>query len=441
MPEMRDEFAIWLKALLSSKWMPIDLSDKAPYLRKGTGRESRFSSHFYAAYSQNDCAFIIQGFLDQVEITIKPPATDMSPIVLNHFKEAAALHEMENPGFWGSGQSYKNAVSRELKGYLRSLAEQYINPLSLPRDESQWENAVSNVSARWAGFYINWVSDGYKSALSSDQILRLGEAQPYVTLWTNGKVIRISLGHSNAFAHDLSEFTNNVPNRRPASVTPLNPTAVELWDMANWFAEGGPVDDPARATSMMSCVVVKAPYAPNVGVGESGEETGGQPWWSNETLLPMTPLKWHIAEFAALTGGTALDLGKNECAYQDSFSGQISTATNRQKLLDEAKIRRDKCAAISGRFASLAYPPEVRAERDEFLAAIRANLNAWDAAITFWQSVVQEFPDASEAFYNLRATGLSEQLTNAELANTAERIEKAANACAVPLYRKFGLER
>lgn len=53
--------------------------------------------------------------------------------------------------------------------------------------------------------------------------------------------------------------------------------------------------------------------------------------------------------------------------------------------------------------------------------------------------VVQQYPEASEAFYEPRGSALEKQLAASGLAGANSRMGKAARA-GVPLFTRFGLE-
>jgi len=437
-PEMRPEFGVWLPALLAPKWVPPDLVERAPYLRRGEARESRWYSHFYAAYALAEHEFIVQGFLDFVQVTIKPPFTPLPEAVAGPFAEATALRETAPPGQWALGVDYRSAVTRDLKQFLRKLAERYVNPLSTPSSEKQWDQALSGVSATNAGFWIGWATEGHKAYLPPDLSADSPALRRSVScsLWTNGRVVKLTLDHCDIWAHSFEDWLETFPKPVVASVAPLNPEAVELWDMRHWEDECGPVSEKDRAVYDMIQVLVKQPYAPNVGIEMSGEWAGGQPWWGNQVKLPMTELKWHIAEFAALLGGTGLAAGSQR--YPQDFGRRLGRASDRPRFLEDARADRKECEAVADRFSALRYPCEVQPTRDKMLAALRDGVRAWDMALAYWEPIVAEHPDASEALYELLGETLHRQLAEAGLQDVGRRIGTLSNG--VPLFEEFGLQ-
>jgi hypothetical protein len=439
-PNMRSEFGVWLPALLAAEWIPPDLVERAPYLRRGEARESRWYSHFYAAYALAEHEFIVQGFLDFVQVTIKPPFAPVPEAVAGPFAEAAALRQTGPPGQWALGVDYRSAATRDLKEFLRKLAERYVNPLSAPSSEQQWDQALSGVSATNAGFWIGWGTQGHKAYLPPNLSADSPALRRSVScsLWTNGRVVKLTLDHCDIWAHSFEDWLETFPKPVVASVAPLNPEAVELWDMRHWKDECGPVSDEDRAVYDMIQVLVKQPYAPNVGIEMSGEWAGGQPWWGNQVKLPMTELKWHIAEFAALLDGTHIHVERHR--YPKNFASQLSSASDRAAFLEEAEGHREALAEAVNRFRTLRYPLEVQEERDEMLAALRDGVRLWDVALALWEPAVQQHPEASETFYELRGRALEEDLAASGLAGANARMGKAARA-GVPLFERFGLQQ
>jgi len=380
---------------------------------------------------------MVKGFFDNIRVTIKPPPASLPAPVAAAFAEAVALHETTEPGHWGAGQDYSDAASRHIKAYLRNTAEQYFNPLSLPATEPEWERALAGITAINGGFKINWLLHSYQAYIPAARPTEPGPHAVYCTLWTNGRVVELKLHHGGVYAHDFSAFFDTFPEPVIAPVTPLNPQAVEMWDLCYWEGVGGPVDDSARATSTMIKVVVRAPYAPNVGEEMSGPETGGQPWWCNEVQLPMTELKWHIAEFAGLLGGTGLAAGTR--GYPKGFGRRLGRASDRPRFLEDARAEWKECEAVADRFSALRYPCEVQPTRDKMLAALRDGVRAWDMALAYWEPIVAEHPDASEALYELLGETLDRQLAEAGLQDVGRRIGTLSNG--VPLFERFGLQQ
>jgi hypothetical protein len=441
LPEMRAEFAIWLESLLAPQWRPAGLAGAAPYLRRGTGRESRWHSHFYAAYEVGGTEALVQGFLDFVQVTMKPPSGNLSAAVAADFSKAAALDESRPAGQWAVGSDYSGETSPELKSYLRGVAEHYVNPLSLPDGtESTWDEVLTRIETVNGGFTISWMTAGYKGLAAL--VSRGGDPDlvpATCLLWTNGRVVRLRLEHDGIWAHDLAAFADAVPPPVRATVAPLNSDAVELWDMAQWRGTDGPVDDPARAVTMVARVVVKAPYAPRVGAEEPGADANGQPSWGNQVNLPMTDLKWHVAEFAALAGATQMAVHYHGAPGPTALGAVLVASKDRARDLAQAKETRDNLQALADRYAALRYPPEVSAEREALLSALRDGVRAWDMTLAYWQPIVQQPASTDEAYY-ANCTGRSErELKEAGLWGTEDRIG-AASDVAAPLFRKFGLQ-
>jgi hypothetical protein len=440
LPDMRPEFGIWLKSLLASNWLPDDLATSAPYLRVGAARESRFRSCFYALYARLATTFMVKGYLDRVEVTIKPAVPTLSSALAASFQKAALLDEARPPGW----QEYQDETG-ELGPYLRSLAERYINPVSLPKSESAWARILSPRIGRYnGGFTIHWPTDGYVR-YSADQ-RPVGGRGPDAILWTNGRAIRLTVSHDARWVeHSFQSFLDSFPKPVPVTVPPLNPQAVEFWDAQEWDNdESGPVSDPERATRGTIEIAVKAPFAPPAGEGEEGGPVAGQPSWQRQVILPMDPLKWHIAEFVTLAAASELSLFRGRPfhgsdLYDSSFTFQLAGSSDRNTLLADARTRRNDCAAVADRFASLRYPPEVQTERDEMLSALRAAAQAWDQALAFWQPIVRDHPNETADFYRLQGWALQRQLAAAGLEDTADRIHKAAN-CSRPLFRELGMQ-
>ena len=438
LPDMRPEFGIWLKSLLASTWLPDDLATSAPYLRVGAAWESRFRSCFYALYARLATTFMVKGYLDRVEVTIKPAAPTLSSALAASFQKAARLDEARPPGALGAGHEYQDETG-ELGPHLRSLAERYINPVSWPKSESEWARILSRITRYNGGFKINWSTDGYVRYSPDGRPITGGRPSP--TLWTNGRAIRLTVSHDDRWVHSFQSFFDSFPQPVPVTVPALNPQAVEFWDAQEWANdESGPVSDPERATRGTIEIAVKAPFAPAVTAEEGGKwPGGGQPSWQRQVILPMDPLKWHIAEFATLAAASELSLFRGSNLYDYYFSSQFVESSDRGKLLAEARARRDTCVAVADRFASLRYPPEVQAERDEMLSALRAAAQAWDQPLAFWQPIVRDHPKETKSFYRLQGEALERQLAAAGPAHIAERIHKAAN-CSRPLFRELGMQ-
>ena len=440
-PDMRAEFGVWVKVLLADRWIPKGLVDSAVYLRRGTGRESRHHSHFYAAYEMEGCELLVQGFMDQIRVTAKCYA-DLPQSVVGVFTEAAALKEASGAGGWAVSRDYRDGATSELRSYLRSIAERYVNPACLPESDVDWQERLNAVSLRGDGFGINWGTHGHESVVRGMQTVDslTGGHAVVCSAWTNGRAVRLVLDHGGVFVRDFGALSMAYPEPSIASVVPLNPQAVELWDMAQWNAGDGPVDSRERASSMLIAVVVRPPYAPGASAGQSLPERPGMPFWGNEIRLPMTPLKAHILEFAALAGGVGMSMWHDGCYQHDSFGEELGRAADREVFLGEARARRDACSAITERFAALRYPMEAQAERNELVAALQASVQAWHAALAFWGPVVQSYPDASETFYRLQGENLEKQLEGAGLTKVAERVGNAVQACGVPLFERYGLQ-
>ena len=433
-PDIRPEFAIWAKSLLAPEWLPADLPDSAPYLRSGTHRESRFRSYMYGAYKLDGISFMLKGYLDFIHATIRNPSLQVPASVEAALVEARSLDEARPAGALGVPRRYKSA-NREIRSHLRALAECYLNPVSLPQSEAAWTEALSHVRTYNGGFWVTWLTDGYSSLVpqppeKAETVL--------VVVWTNGRTLRLSIHHNGVWVHSFSHWLETFPKRVVASVAPLNPEAVELWDMRHWKDECGPVSEEDRAVYDMIQVLVKQPYAPNVGIEMSGEWAGGQPWWGNQVRLPMTELKWHIAEFAALLDGTHIHVEHHR--YPKTFASELGSASDRAAFLEEAEGHREALAEAVDRFCTLRYPLQVQAERNEMLAALRDGVRVWEIALAFWEPAVQQYPEASEAFYELRGRALEEQLAASGLAGATARMGKAARA-AVPLFERFGLQQ
>jgi hypothetical protein len=435
-PDMRPEFAIWLRAVLAPQWLPADLPDTAPYLRVGKDRESRYRSCFYATYQIDGTAFMVKGYLDRVEVTIKPPAANLPAAVAAAFQEAAGLDQSREPGMLGIPQSYEGA-GRELQSYLRGLAEEYVNPASCPQDEMGWTHALSLQSTYNAGFTVDWLTRGYTSYAAPGGPQSRPE-NVSVVVWTNGRALRIVIDHSDIWVHSFKEYLDSFPQPVPAPVELLNPEAAQLWDRQMWGDDVAPVSNPERATRASIGIVVKPPYAPIVGVEGGGRESDGAPRWGCQVLLPLTPLKWQVLEFAGLITATKLCVSDGAHQYDASFTERLGAASDRNKVLEEASAHRAACDSITDRFAALRYPAEMQDDRDALLGALQANRDAWGKALAFWGPVVRDYPDASESFYRLRGDVLSGELMAAGLGGTDQRIEDTPGF-SPPVFRRFGI--
>jgi len=379
-PNMRPEFTVWVKSLLAPQWLPADLPDSAIYLRVGKHRESRYRSCFYATYEIDGTTFMVKGYLDSVQVTIKPPGASLTPSVAAAFGEAIALGEAREAGKAVLVSRGYDTPSQELQSYLRGLAETYVNSVSLPQTEAIWTRELAAFSAVNDGFHFGWLTDGYVAYAPA----RGNERAETVccSLWTNGRAIRLNMDHSGIWVHSFQEYLDTFPQPVPAPVEPLNPEAVELWDMRKWTAaEGGPASDEARAA----------------------------------------------------------DTGQGGYYQPESFAEELGRAADRAACLEEAREQRDACAALAARFAALRYPIEAEAEWNGLVSALQANLQAWDAALAYWELVVQSYPDASEAFYWLQGGNLEGQLEKEGLTKVAERVGKAVKAFGKPLFERYGL--
>jgi len=416
-PNMRPEFAIWVKSVLAPQWLPADLPDSAIYLRVGKHRESRYRSCFYATYAIDGTTFMVKGYLDSVQVIIKPRAASSPDAVAAAFGEAVALAESREPGALGVPQAYESADSG-LRSYLRTLAVEYVNPVSVPQDEKAWATALAHVSVYNGGFWASWLTSGY-GLYARPQETDGRRESVLVVLWTNGRAIRLTLDHSDVWIHSFDDYLDTFPKPVPAPVEPLNPQAVELWDHQRWASEVGPVADPQRATRASILVVVKPPFAPSVGAEGGGRASDGAPVWGTHVALPLTTLKWHVAEFAALLSATKLNVSSDSHQYDSFLTEKLAVASDRRQVLKEATAHRDACGAIAQMLAGLRYPLEMQVERDDMLAALRANAEAWRTAVSFWEGIVNEYPEASESFYRLQGEVLKETLVKADLADAA----------------------
>ncbi len=432
-PGMRPEFAVWLKALLAPQWLLADLADSAVYLRVGAGRESRYRSCFYSTYETNGTAIMIKGYLDRIEVTIKPTPGNLLPAVAVAFGETQALNAAREAGKGVLVSASYDNPSKELQRYLRGAVETYINPISFPSSEAQWTQAISQLSVLNGGFDFGWSSRGFQTY--APQTSDPGHAASY-SLWTNGRILRITVDHSDFWIHSFKSYFDTFPQPRRYAVIPLNPQAVELWETPNWEDEGGPVSDPQKADRGVVQIVAKPPYGPEHGLEEGGRSDGAT-IYGVQVKLPLSPLKWQIAEFGSLSYATLQTVQGR--MYEDAVTRQLAQASDRAKLLAEAKASREACNAAVTRFAALYYPSDVRVERDAMLTALTAAVRAWDGALTFWTPIVETYPDASESFYLIRGESLSQQLADSGLGDSAERVQRAANA-GLQLYKRFGLQ-
>jgi hypothetical protein len=437
LPAMRPEFDLWVEYLLRPQWIDQRAISAAPYLRQGTGRESRDKSHFYATYRREGRDFLVRGFLDEVQVTAKAPPEKLSAPLQTALARAVALKAKTPPNWAAVSLDYGAPYPPEVKAYLRRLAETYLNPSALPAGRAGWKEAFTCVNTSNGGFSMQWNVAHLPSGVSPP----VGEGGVFGDIWTNGRAVVVRLLHEHIWAHDFSHFLRDVPQPRQVQVEPLNPQAVEFWDRAQWYGPDGVVDTPARATSAALAVVVNEPYAPHL-VGEEADTppwAKGRPSWGNQFNLPMTDLRWHIAEFAALASATMQSLSRVGWPDQ-SFYDTLGKAKDRAAVMREAQKTHAAWQTTVDRYSSLAYPPEVKAQRDEMLAALQDGTWFWEAIIAYWEPIVRDFPNADESFYVSRAGAFGQQLQAARLDRTGERLSKAANACGVPLYQKFGLE-
>ena len=88
--------------------------------------------------------------------------------------------------------------------------------------------------------------------------------------------------------------------------------------------------------------------------------------------------------------------------------------------------------------AGLRYPLEMQVERDDMLAALRANAEAWRTALSFWEGIVNEYPEASESFYRLQGEVLKETLVKADLADAADQLENV-HGFGAAVFERFGI--
>jgi len=437
-PNMRPEFTVWVKSLLAPQWLPADLPDSAIYLRVGKHRESRYRSCFYATYEIDGTTFMVKGYLDSVQVTIKPPGASLTPSVAAAFGEAIALGEAREAGKAVLVSRGYDTPSQELQSYLRGLAETYVNSVSLPQTEAIWTRELAAFSAVNDGFHFGWLTDGYVAYAPA----RGNERAETVccSLWTNGRAIRLNMDHSGIWVHSFQEYLDTFPQPVPAPVEPLNPEAVELWDMRKWTAaEGGPASDEARAADTVVTVVVKEPYGPRLGDSYGPAIAEGQWCVGMQVPLPLDALRWHLVEVWALAGAAGSNLWQGGYYQPESFAEELGRAADRAACLEEAREQRDACAALAARFAALRYPIEAEAEWNGLVSALQANLQAWDAALAYWELVVQSYPDASEAFYWLQGGNLEGQLEKEGLTKVAERVGKAVKAFGKPLFERYGL--
>jgi hypothetical protein len=431
---LRANFGIWLAAFVAPRWLPSGLAESAPYLRTGTGRESQAFSCFYAAYRNAEAELMVKGYAGRVVVTILPdlPSTDASPMPA--FSKARSLQEALPPGRLGAPSLFAEATPA-LRQHLRELAERYLNPAVLPASED-WDRSLAHVQTYNGGFLCSWLTTGYTPYLPAGA--RHEAVQTLCTVWTNGVAARLTW-ELPFMPYAAPNLRASFPTPVRSVVAPLNPDAVEFWDMAQWRGADGPVDDPARAVTMVARVVVKAPYAPRVGVEEPGADANGQPSWGNEVNLPMTDLKWHIAEFAALAGATQMAVHYHGAPGPTALGAVLVASKDRARDLAQAKKTRDNLQAVADRFAALRYPPEVSAERDALLSALRDGVRAWDMTLAYWGPIVQQPASTDEAYYANCTARSERELREAGLWDTEDRIG-AASDVAVPLLRKFGLQ-
>jgi hypothetical protein len=434
-PEMRPEFAFWVKFLLARQWLPSEVPEVAPYLKKGSARESRQLSCFYAAYAQEDAPFMVKGYLDQLQVTTKMPSTAQPPqSVAEALAEARALDDSLPMVDLGFPRAYASA-SKDLKDYLRGLAEKYVNSTALPPSQEAWEQVLGAVHTHNAGFTMSWPTTGYVALWPTDKpSASIGPV--LCSLWTNGRAMRITLDHSSRYMNSFSAYFAGFPRPMASATPPLNPDAIELWDVGYWTDdEGLCVNDPTKARLAIVRTVMKAPYAPNPPrEGTDGTMVASQPWWSSQVKAPLSPLQWHIVEMYSLSSATSAAVAPY--TYQRAFATELGKAADRARSLEDARAKRDAYAAIADRYAELTLPEEAAGRRAEILAALQKEVLVWDKALAYWKPLVEAFPNGTESFFTLQAESLQKQLT--ALGWKEGGIAKALN-CG-DLLRSHGLE-
>jgi len=438
---LREAFAAWLRALVAPEWLPADGADSAVYLKVGSGRESMAFSCFYMAYTRGAAACMVKGYVARSYVTIVPSVPPSDASTEGFFEEARALQALIPAGRLGIPQHYRRPMP-ELRGNLRRVAERYVNPVVLPTSEEQWEDAFETLLLHNGGFRLSWRTRGHRACLPEAEREQPGHESALCSVWTNGTAVRLLIEHPFRVMN-ARNLVASVARQVQPETPPLNPEVVWLLDERRWYdAEGAAVSDPARAAYTVARASVQASYAPYLERPEGHREMTLEGRWGAglQARLPLDELRWHIIEFVSLADVTGSCLKRGGYHYSDSLAVELGPAADRAALLAAARERRDGCAQAAAGFAQLRYPPEVKAERDELAAALEAEVQAWDAALAFWDSLLESYPDASAAFYRLQGENLENQLEAAGLTKVAERVGKAVQACGVPLFERYGLQ-